>query len=198
MAKKQPSKKKELVIDEQEPNDLGPETESDGDESVPDFGEEIDPDLLEHIDDDLDGIDEYMDDEKVVVGGEIDAFCFHCKRVTLHTVVSMLRGRPAKVLCNACEGQHQFHASGPESGGREGGRTKQAPRSRAIWEDALSKADASHVQPYRPTHCFQPEDVMEHPHFGKGVVVRVYDLTKMEVLFEDQVRRLVHNRPAAN
>lgn len=160
--------------------------------------DEVDPDTqdLTAMDEELAGGLDLGDEDEgesgPVVGGEVDAYCFHCKRMALHTVVSMLRGRPAKVLCNCCDIQHQFRAKAP--GGRRDAKTKNLPKSRAVWEEALSKADATHVRGYVPTLTFQVDEVIDHPHFGKGLVVRVYDATKMEVLFEDMVRRLVHGR----
>ncbi|MDY0058766.1 MAG: hypothetical protein RBU45_03070 [Myxococcota bacterium] len=162
------------------------------DDIVPDIGDELDDDLLHDIDSDIEGIEDIVEEElPPVVGGELDAFCTKCKRLTPHTVVSMLRGRPAKVLCNVCESQHQYRTGAPEAG-RES-RTKAAPRNRALWEDACQRSDGRAL-PYEMTGSYETDQLIEHPKFGKGVVVRTYDVTKMEVLFQDQVRRLIQKR----
>lgn len=180
-------------LDESE--DTGEAAEPIDDDVVPDLGDELDEDLLHDLDSDLEGLDDLVEEElPPVVGGEIDAFCTKCKRLTAHTVVSILRGRPAKVLCNICESQHQFRTTAPEPS-RET-RTKVAPKNRALWEEALQRA-GEQVVPYTMDARFEAEQVIEHPTFGKGVVVRTYDQTKMEVLFQDQIRRLIHNRRPA-
>ena len=129
--------------------------------------------------------------EVPVVGGELDSYCSHCKRSTLHTVVSMLREVPAKVLCKVCDARHQYNPIIVKESRKKHGRI--LPKTRALWEEALSSVD-SKVLPYDATLTYQVEQVVDHPHFGKGVIVRTYEQFKMEVLFEDQVRRLVHNR----
>jgi len=203
MARKQPAKsntEEAVFFDEDvEERDEVEETEEVADvaepideDIVPDIGDELDEELLHDLDADLEGLEEFVNEDlPPVVGGEIDAFCTKCKRLTTHTVVSILRGRPAKVLCNICESQHQYRTAAPEPS-REG-RVKSAPKTRALWEEALQRA-GSQVLPYAMEARFEPEQVIEHATFGKGVVVRTYDITKMEVLFQDQVRRLVHNR----
>ncbi len=125
-----------------------------------------------------------------LVGNEVDSYCFGCKSVGTHTVVTVLQSGPAKVLCHVCELQHQFRARAP--GERRTPTGSAAPTSRAVWEQALANTDEAAVRPYVPTATYLRDEVVDHPHFGRGVVLRVYDETKMEVLFADRPRRLVH------
>jgi hypothetical protein len=47
---------------------------------------------------------------------------------------------------------------------------------------------------YSPKESYAPGDVMEHPTFGVGVTIAVRDSTKIEVLFDDGSKVLVHGR----
>lgn len=48
--------------------------------------------------------------------------------------------------------------------------------------------------PYAVTTVFNPDDIIEHKKFGVGFVIAVPGGKKVEVLFSDQVRRLVQGR----
>lgn len=42
------------------------------------------------------------------LGDDLDDFCIKCKRLTNHTIVSMVGDQPAKVRCRACYNDHDF------------------------------------------------------------------------------------------
>jgi hypothetical protein len=47
---------------------------------------------------------------------------------------------------------------------------------------------------YSPKERYEEGDVLEHPTFGRGVATAVKDATKIEVLFENGSKLLVHGR----
>ncbi len=47
---------------------------------------------------------------------------------------------------------------------------------------------------YSVSHIFSPDDIINHAKFGVGFVIAVPGGKKVEVLFSDQVRRLVQGR----
>jgi hypothetical protein len=47
-------------------------------------------------------------------------------------------------------------------------------------------------KPYNVTAVFQEGDLIRHKKFGDGVVTRVIDVGKVEVLFRDEPRMLAH------
>jgi hypothetical protein len=42
------------------------------------------------------------------LGDDVDDFCIKCKRLTNHTIVSLIDEKPAKVRCRACYNDHDF------------------------------------------------------------------------------------------
>src|SRR2546422_867426 len=42
------------------------------------------------------------------VGADIDAWCTRCKMNLGHTILAMVSGRPVRVRCNTCQGEHNY------------------------------------------------------------------------------------------
>ncbi|MCC7237814.1 MAG: hypothetical protein IT163_21080 [Bryobacterales bacterium] len=42
------------------------------------------------------------------LGDDIDDFCVKCKRITNHSIVSLLNGEAAKVRCKSCYSEHDY------------------------------------------------------------------------------------------
>ncbi len=50
------------------------------------------------------------------LGDVIDDHCIKCRRVTNHSIVSILTGQPAKVRCRTCYHDHDYrHEQAPPS-----------------------------------------------------------------------------------
>jgi hypothetical protein len=50
------------------------------------------------------------------LGDEIDDFCVKCRRLTNHSIVSMVDSKAAKVRCRTCYSDHDFrHEQAPPS-----------------------------------------------------------------------------------
>lgn len=47
------------------------------------------------------------------LGDDIDDFCIKCKRLTNHSIVSILDEKPAKVRCRTCYHDHDFRNEEP-------------------------------------------------------------------------------------
>jgi hypothetical protein len=71
-------------------------------------------------------------------------------------------------------------------------RAKRA-RERKWQKTVGDRADANLV-PYAASHTFAPDDLLAHPTLGPGLVIRVVDGSKVEVLFRDGTRTLIHGR----
>ena len=82
------------------------------------------------------------------LGDVIDDFCVKCRRLTNHSVVSLLNGAAAKVRCRTCYSDHDY-------------RNEQAPPSKKDLKKAeLFNAVLSGVAP--------PPPVAEEPVDGAG------------------------------
>ncbi len=42
------------------------------------------------------------------LGDDVDDYCVKCKRVTNHSIISLVEGNPAKVRCRTCYAEQQF------------------------------------------------------------------------------------------
>ncbi len=75
--------------------------------------------------------------------------------------------------------------------------TEAEKKSQAImteWRNATAEVPEDDYKPYIINGVFNEDDLISHPAFGKGKVVQITGIGKMEVLFADGVRRLIFNR----
>jgi hypothetical protein len=67
------------------------------------------------------------------LGDVIDDFCVKCRRLTNHSVVSLMDGQAAKVRCRTCYSDHDYrHEQPPPS--------KKDLKKAALFNEVLSKA----------------------------------------------------------
>jgi hypothetical protein len=136
------------------------------------------------------------------VAGEVDGWCTRCRLLLNHRIVSMKVGKPHQVECLTCRSQHNWRAQAPGTkapGASDGG--KSAPGSRAPsrssatrherqWEQAIAGRGVHEFKPYNPAGSFAEGELLQHRKFGDGIVTRVIDASKIEVLFQDEARTL--------
>jgi hypothetical protein len=92
--------------------------------------------------------------------------------------------RAAKTECRSCSDVHAYRKSMPDS----------KAKKKSQFEDAMEGRDASKPIAYRLNRKFNAEDVIQHKAFGLGLVTRVISDKKMEVVFEESTKLLVHGR----
>ncbi len=64
------------------------------------------------------------------LGDEVDDYCVKCRRLTNHSIVSLMNGEPAKVRCRTCYHEHDF---------RKGtAPPKKDPKKEALFKEVLS------------------------------------------------------------
>jgi hypothetical protein len=142
-------------------------------------------------------------------GGEVDSWCTKCKLVLNHRIIAMVGTTPARVECSTCGSHHNFRArapgekaatatrtcssasaSGPRSA-RPPSRAQQAAMDRErTWEKAIAGKGVHEFRNYRVDEIFAEGDLVRHKKFGDGVVTKVLDPRKVEVLFKDEPRTL--------
>ncbi len=152
-----------------------------------------------------------MSPKALKTGGEVDSYCTKCKLVLNHRIIAMVGTRPVRVECSTCNSHHNFRATAPgvkgaASSGSGGtvvtrsstpratrGPTKaaQAVMDREkMWEKAIAGKAMSDFRVYRVSLVFQEGDLIRHSKFGDGVVTRIIDNAKIEILFKDEARTL--------
>lgn len=130
-------------------------------------------------------------------GGEADSFCTRCRMVLAHTILALEGGKPARVECNTCHGQHNYRPgtpdarSAPAAVARADGDAK-AGRTRVSFDDLMAARTAP-VRPYSPKTAFAMDDTVSHPTFGRGIVAAVR-ADKIDVMFRAGTKTLVHAR----
>jgi hypothetical protein len=143
-------------------------------------------------------------------GGEIDGWCTKCKLVLNHRIIAMNGAIPARVECSTCTSHHNFRARAPgdkaPAGASTSSRASAAPRStrgptkaqkvlidrERSWEKAVNGKAVSDFRPYRVSEVFEEGELVRHSKFGDGVVLRLLEGRKVEVLFKDDSRTLAH------
>ncbi len=64
----------------------------------------------------------------------------------------------------------------------------------ALWEKAIAGQPTSAFKPYRITLILTPGELVRHSKFGDGVVARVIDRAKVEIIFKDGARTMAHGQ----
>jgi hypothetical protein len=155
-------------------------------------------------------MDQATTPKKPRVSGEIDAYCTKCRLDLNHRIVAMLGETVKRVLCLTCNGEHNYRRPQAERdkekerkasnraihAGTTGGTStrKTAPRTersqKAIWEHATSGQPTTAFKAYNTKGTYATGELIRHSRFGDGVVARVVDAQKMEVIFEDGPRTM--------
>jgi hypothetical protein len=141
------------------------------------------------------------------VAGEVDSWCTRCRLILNHRIVSMKSGKAHQVECLTCRAQHLWRPNAPgekiegargsdrprASSGAAGTRTARphaALRHEQRWEQAIAGRGMLEFKRYEVAGTFQEGELLRHQKFGDGVVTRVIDAHKVEVLFRDEARTL--------
>lgn len=145
-----------------------------------------------------------------LVGERIDALCLKCKLALAHVVMYEKKGKPGRVKCLTCGGEHMYRGpirvsanvkSTAATHGKAPGRSKPGTQQlRAVREAGLrwvmQKQNMKAGQPIREYHlneCFERGDVIDHPQFGLGFVEMIVADQRMEVLFREGKKTLGMN-----
>jgi len=159
--------------------------------------------------------------KKPKTGGEIDSYCTKCKLDLTHRIIAMVGDEVKKVECKTCGSHHLYRRPKSEklaplapknkatsttkregSGGEE--RKTGSARANAAaqrerdqtsqWEHAIAGQPMGAFKPYRVSLTLGPGELVRHPKFGDGVVARVIDRGKVEILFKDGPKTMAHGQ----
>ncbi len=141
---------------------------------------------------------------EISVGKEILSQCNKCKLILAHIIVTMKDATtPDKVMCKTCKGTHGFKDPGATKKKTSIDRVIKSAKSASgrkvtesvaeLWTKALNRT-TSKARTYNMKDSFALGDIIEHPTFGQGVVERLIDNNKIEVIFQDDYRTLLHKK----
>lgn len=132
-----------------------------------------------------------------IVGTDILSFCTFCKKDRIHTVIGVSeRGVVERVRCNICGQEHSYKKPRDEgeSGKREKLQQKKEQKAKSLWEEYIKNRDLSEAREYDIKDSYMVGEIINHSSFGIGIVLRLIEKTKMEVIFEDGIKILAHNK----
>ncbi len=113
-----------------------------------------------------------MKNEKFEVGQEIESMCSVCGTEQNHTIETVTRlGQMTKSICQVCATVSKF--------------------SRGV-KTSVSMTKGKKASPYDRTFKYRKGQALMHSTFGQGEVTAVIEPQKIDVLFGDQTRRLIH------
>ncbi len=114
-----------------------------------------------------------MEKPTYTVGARADKLCAICNEERGHVVTSVTkRGQISRVSCPKCGTLSTFKLS-----------SRTAPRP-----------SAQTLSPYDQTRTYRAGQTMLHTTYGMGEVTALIEPQKIDVLFPDRVRRLIHAR----
>ena len=111
-----------------------------------------------------------MEEKRVLnVGDRVEQMCVTCNEERGHVVASVSKtGKVTRVSCPIC-------------------------KSRVAYKGGVTRtASAKTGAPYDRGRTYRRGQTMMHPHFGEGEVTAVFETGKIDVLFADRMRRLIH------
>jgi len=133
------------------------------------------------------------------VGKEVLSYCGKCKLTLAHTIVTMkATGALGKCECRTCKATHVYKDPSKVKASRVKAKTgtkKQSTQESIsnLWLEAVNNASTK-SQKYAPKEKFCVKDIIDHAKFGPGVVERLIDNDKIEVIFRHEIKTLIHNR----
>ena len=114
-----------------------------------------------------------MEKQTYIVGQRVDKLCISCKEERGHVVASITKvGNISRVSCPKC---------GTSSTCKISTRTVQHP-------------PAQFAPMYDRSRTYRTGQTMTHPTYGQGEITSVIAQQKIDVLFTDKLRRLIHAR----
>jgi hypothetical protein len=115
-----------------------------------------------------------MEEHQYAVGDRVEKLCAPCGEERGHVVVSLnKRGKVLRVNCPRCGVNTAFKKGQTRMGSRQSDKNS---------------------APYDWTRTYRKGQTMAHPTFGFGEAPAVIEPQKIDVLFSDKVRRLIHAR----
>lgn len=118
--------------------------------------------------------------------------CKKCDKETFHVVLAHSAEDSAKLECEICGSKKTYKLPSLSTRGRS---KKASLRSSAesAWNMFNEKLGMDGKTAYKMTSTYEPETCIDHVKFGVGFIKSVTS-GKIEVIFIDAIRLLVHNR----
>ena len=112
----------------------------------------------------------------------------------------MSKNLPVKVKCNTCNSQHKYRTKQSGISKPKSAKSKSPARKiktqEANYNDYISRLtdyDLTRVKMYSMDGSYKKDEIIEHSKFGVGIVLSLIQNNKIEMLFKDGPKVLIHN-----
>ena len=113
-------------------------------------------------------------------------------RTASGTPVTMKRGRDGTPTTSRQSSTSP--TARPTTTGKTSRKPDPASLERERWVSMSQKRQNENTRAYAMTETFTAQELLNHPLFGLGEVLTVIAPDKMDVLFQDGIKRLLHNK----
>ncbi len=114
-----------------------------------------------------------------VVGSTIEARCTRCCQNLPHTVISVKENHLHRVQCAQCDWEHSYRPPLSLSTA-----SMESSSGASEWQKLKATFAGRKAIRYSITRNYEVEALIDHPHFGLGLVRRIKGKYMVEVLFE--------------
>ena len=131
------------------------------------------------------------------VGKEALSYCTSCKIDLAHIIVSMKGDKIAKVECKTCKKTHAFRApkgitEPPKAKTKKSAKKSESTSVEDEWQKLMTASRDIPAQSYNTRNSFKLGDKIRHTKFGEGIVGKIIYPNKIQVVFQMDVKTLVH------
>ena len=138
---------------------------------------------------------------------EILSYCGSCKMDLMAAIVAKDGAKVVKVQCKTCKKEHGYKAAKgvkePSAKAVEKARVKKEAAAKVLeeqtkhveaeWRTLMEGAHKAPRVKYNIKKKLAIGEVVEHPKFGDGVVMKLCFPNKAEVIFRTDVKVLIHS-----
>jgi hypothetical protein len=133
--------------------------------------------------------------ELPAVAQNVFTACKKCGEDRYHKVLAHKTATSAQVQCEVCGSKKTFKITKPKAPRKAAKKKdgKAASPAHPSWQTLNEQIGAKEASSYKMSDYFKLNTAIQHAKFGLGFVV--YETpARIDVVFEDAVRSLVHNR----
>lgn len=122
--------------------------------------------------------------------------CSTCDQIVARFAGAGIRPLRVAIRCRRCGAVHRHHSPppAPPIKTRRSSKAAAAIAHEVAYERLLAVTSARKSRPYSVSGAFRPNDVIEHPTFGLGVVTHLIAGDKIQVVFKNEDKLLVCRR----
>lgn len=137
--------------------------------------------------------------KKLEVGKEIETYCNKCKSKMVHVITTIKDDKIKKVMCKGCNNTHVYKPdTADEAPKRKRGRPRKTEGKKIVrrrrkkdWASMVANIDETEAVDYDINADFSEIEAINHKQFGLGVITKILDDNKIEVVFKENQKKIL-------